>query len=89
MPKTSSALSMTGLLWLLNGAIGARVAVKEGLPAEWVADLYVGHGAVARAANDGRTGAVYGAEHTRRYGWEDRGFGTDPAGCGGHLRGSG
>jgi hypothetical protein len=36
---------VTCVLWLLNSAIGARVAVKEGLPAEWVADLYVGRDA--------------------------------------------
>jgi hypothetical protein len=34
-------------LWLLNSAIGARVAVKEGLPAEWVGGLYVGRDASA------------------------------------------
>jgi len=45
MSKTSSALSITSVLWLLNAAIGARVAVKEGLPAEWVAELWVGQDA--------------------------------------------
>jgi len=35
-------LSLVSVLWLLNSAIGARVAVKEGLPAEWVAGVYVG-----------------------------------------------
>ena len=45
MSKTSSALSITSVLWLLNAAIGARVAVKEGLPAEWVAELWVGRDA--------------------------------------------
>jgi hypothetical protein len=29
-----SLLSLVSLLWLLNSAIGARVAVREGLPAE-------------------------------------------------------
>jgi hypothetical protein len=47
MPERPSALSVTCVLWLLNSAIGARVAVKEGLPAEWVADLYVGRDASA------------------------------------------
>jgi hypothetical protein len=32
MPKRISALSVVSMLWLLNSAIGARVAVKEGLP---------------------------------------------------------
>ena len=45
MSKTSSALSITSVLWLLNSAIGARVAVKEDLPAEWVAELWVGRDA--------------------------------------------
>lgn len=40
-------LSLVCVLWLLNSAIGARVAVKEGLPAEWVAGLYVGRDASA------------------------------------------
>ena len=40
-------LSLVCVLWLLNSAIGARVAVREGLPAEWVADLYVGRDASA------------------------------------------
>jgi hypothetical protein len=37
-----SVLSLVSLLWPLNSAIGARVAVNEGLPAEWVAGVYVG-----------------------------------------------
>ena len=40
-------LSLVCVLWLLNSAIGARVAVKEGLPAEWVAGLYAGRDASA------------------------------------------
>lgn len=40
-------LSSVCVLWLLNSAIGARVAVKEELPAEWVAGLYVGRDASA------------------------------------------
>jgi hypothetical protein len=47
MPERSSVLSGICVLWLLNSAIGARVAVKEGLPAEWVADLYLGRDASA------------------------------------------
>ena len=55
MPKMSSALSMTGVLWLLNSAIGARIALKEGLPAEWVADLYVGRDVSAEFFKGGGT----------------------------------
>src|SRR3712207_8483277 len=40
-------LSLVCGLWLLNSAIGARVAVKEELPAEWVGGLYVGRDASA------------------------------------------
>ena len=40
-------LSLVCVLWLLNSAIGARIAVKEGLPAEWVAGLYAGRDASA------------------------------------------
>ncbi len=40
-------LSLVCVLWLLNSAIGARVAVKEGLPAEWVGGLYAGRDASA------------------------------------------
>ena len=47
MRTRPSVLSMVCVLWLLNSAIGARVAVKEGLPAEWVAGLYVGRDASA------------------------------------------
>jgi hypothetical protein len=45
MLRRLSALSVVSVLWLLNAAIGARVAVKEGLPAEWVAELWVGRDA--------------------------------------------
>ena len=45
MRKRLSGLSMVSVLWLLNSVIGARVAVKEGLPAEWVAGLYDGQDA--------------------------------------------
>src|SRR5215218_10945207 len=55
MPERPSALSVICVLWLLNCAIGARVAVKEGLPAEWVADLYVGRDASAEFFKGGGT----------------------------------
>jgi|SRR5215207_1280690 len=55
MPKRSSALSMICVLWLLNSAIGARIAVKEGLPGEWVAGLYVGRDASAGFFKGGGT----------------------------------
>jgi hypothetical protein len=55
MPKRMSALSVVSMLWLLNSAIGARVAVKEGLPGEWVADLYVGRDASAEFFKGGGT----------------------------------
>ena len=42
-----SVLSLVSVLWLLNSAMGARVAVKEELPAEWVAGVYVGQDASA------------------------------------------
>ena len=45
--EADKLLSLVCVLWLLNSAIGARVAVKEGLPAEWVAGLYVGRDASA------------------------------------------
>ena len=40
--KGLSVLSLVSLLWPLNSGIGARVAVREGLPAERVAGLYGG-----------------------------------------------
>src|SRR5215212_11760720 len=55
MPERPSALSVICVLWLLNSAIGARVAVKEGLPAEWVADLYIGRDAPAEFFKGGGT----------------------------------
>jgi hypothetical protein len=55
MPKRLSGLSIVSLLWLLNSAIGARVAIKEGLPGEWVADLYVGRDASAEFFKGGGT----------------------------------
>jgi hypothetical protein len=55
MPERPSALSVICVLWLLNSAIGARVAVRERLPAEWVADLYVGRDASAEFFKGGGT----------------------------------
>jgi carbon monoxide dehydrogenase subunit G len=54
-PTPDKLLYMTCMLWLLNSAIGARVAVKEGLPAEWVADLYIGRDAPAEFFKGGGT----------------------------------
>lgn len=53
MPQRLSALSMVCVLWLLNSAIGARVAVREELPGEFAgmtrwhdppADFFTGAG---------------------------------------------
>ena len=55
MPERPSALSVICVLWLLNSAIGARVALKEGLPAEWIADLYVGRDVSAEFFKGGGT----------------------------------
>jgi hypothetical protein len=41
-PGPDRLLTLVCVLWLLNSAIGARVAFKEGLPAEWVGGLYAG-----------------------------------------------
>src|SRR5215203_3191535 len=55
MPERPSTLPVICVLWLLNSAIGARVAVNEGLPAEWVADFYVGRDASAEFIKGGGT----------------------------------
>ncbi len=55
MLKRPSALFMVSVLWLLNSAIGARVAISEDLPAEWVAGLYVGRDASAEFFKSGGT----------------------------------
>jgi hypothetical protein len=55
MPKRPSALSIVSVLWLLNSAIGARVAIRENLPAEWVAGLYVGRDTSAEFFKGGGT----------------------------------
>jgi hypothetical protein len=53
MPKRLSALSIVSVLWLLNSAIGARVAIREDLPGEFAgmtrwhdpsADFFTGAG---------------------------------------------
>jgi hypothetical protein len=55
MLKRLSALSIVSVLWLLNSAIGARVAIRGDLPAEWVAGLYVGRDASAEFFKGGGT----------------------------------
>ena len=55
MPKRLSALSMVSVLWLLNSAIGAAIAIREDLPAEWLAGLYVGRDASAEFFKGGGT----------------------------------
>ena len=55
MPNRPSALSMVSVLWPLNSAIGARLAIREDLPAEWVAGLYVGRDASAEFFKGGGT----------------------------------
>jgi hypothetical protein len=46
---------MVSMLWLLYSAIGARVAIREDLPAEWVAGLHVGRDASAGFFKGGGT----------------------------------
>jgi hypothetical protein len=55
MKLTLSGLSIVSVLWLLNSAIGARVAIREDLPAEWVAGLYVGRDTSAEFFKGGGT----------------------------------
>ena len=55
MPKRLSALFIVSVLWLLNSAVGARVAIRRDLPAEWVAGLYVGRDASAEFFKGGGT----------------------------------
>ena len=55
MPKRLSALFIVSVLWLLNSAVGARVAIRGDLPAEWVAGLYVGRDASAEFFKGGGT----------------------------------
>lgn len=54
-PAPDKLLPLVSALWLLNSAIGARVAIREDLPAEWVADLYVGKDASAGFFKSGGT----------------------------------
>ena len=53
--ESNRLLPLVSALWLLNSAIGARVAIREDLPAEWVADLYVGKDASAGFFKGGGT----------------------------------
>ena len=55
MLKRLSALFIVSVLWLLNSAIGARVAIRKDLPAEWVGGLYVGRDASAEFFRGGGT----------------------------------
>jgi hypothetical protein len=55
MPKRLSALFIVSVLWLLNSAVDARVAIRGDLPAEWVAGLYVGRDASAEFFKGGGT----------------------------------
>ena len=48
-------LSFVCVLWLLNSAIGARLALREKLPAEWIAGLYIGRDASAEFFKGGGT----------------------------------
>jgi hypothetical protein len=48
-------LSLVCVLWLLNSAIGAVVALREKLPAEWIMGLYVGRDASAGFFKGGGT----------------------------------
>ncbi len=101
MRKKPSVLSMVCVLWLLNSAIGARAAVKEGLPAEWVAGLYVGRDASAEFFKGTGTALSPGlpmmvaqallAVLSTRGGWAGKigAAGLTLLGAGGHRRGSG
>jgi quercetin dioxygenase-like cupin family protein/uncharacterized protein YndB with AHSA1/START domain len=53
--ESNRLLPLVSALWLLNSAIGARVAIREDLPAEWVAGLYVGKDASAGFFKGGGT----------------------------------
>jgi hypothetical protein len=48
-------LSLVCVLWLLNSAIGALVALRERLPGEWIAGAYVGRDASAEFFKGGGT----------------------------------
>jgi hypothetical protein len=49
------ALSLVCVVWLLNSAIGAVVAIREKLPAKWIAGVYVGRDASAEFFKGGST----------------------------------
>jgi hypothetical protein len=48
-------LSLVCVLWLLNSAIGAVVALREKLPGEWIMGLYAGRDASAEFVKGGGT----------------------------------
>jgi hypothetical protein len=52
---SDKSLSLVSVLWLLNSAIGAAVAIREELPAEWIAGVYVGRDASAEFFKGGGT----------------------------------
>jgi mannose-6-phosphate isomerase-like protein (cupin superfamily) len=55
LPASERLLPLISALWLLNSAIGARIAIHEDLPAGWVADLYVGRDASTEFFKGGGT----------------------------------
>jgi hypothetical protein len=55
LPASERLLPLVSALWLLNSAIGARIAIREDLPAEWVAGLYVGRDASTKFFKGGGT----------------------------------
>lgn len=96
-PETDRPLTLVSALWLLNSAIGARVAIREDLPAEWVAGLYAGSDASAEFFKGGGTAlspglpmmaaqALFTVLSARRYDREDRSCGAGLAGLGRHHR---
>ncbi len=48
-------LSLVCVLWLLNSAGGAALAIRDELPAEWIAGVYVGRDASAEFFKGGGT----------------------------------
>ena len=52
---SAKLLPLVCVLWLLNSAIGAVVALREKLPAEWIAGIYVGRDASAEFFKGGGT----------------------------------
>ena len=94
-------LSLVCVLWLVNSAIGAVVALREKLPSEWIAGVYVGRDASAEFFKGGGTAlspglpmmaiqAICTILSTRSgKGWDGRVRGADPARRGRHPRGVG